>query len=290
MEPMHSARRGLLFLILAALLAAQDWQTATTLPGVDFTGLTAAQKAIAIKVMRAHDCSCGCAMKLAECRFKDEGCSYSKGLGLVVVEALKKGGNEASAMAAIDASPLSHRTPTKVLEDPVQISIQGAPITGPANAPVTIIEYSDFQCPYCAKAVEELRTVLQAYPTQVKLVFKQFPLDQHSQAALAAAASLAAHKQGKFWPLHDAMYADRTHLSKQNIEAMASKIGLDMKKFSQDWQAPSTKQEVLREMEEGERSGVQGTPTIFIDGKKYNGSLALDAMRQIIDDELKPKK
>jgi protein-disulfide isomerase len=134
-----------------------------------------------------------------------------------------------------------------------------------------------------------LNAVLKAYPNQVKLVFKQYPLDMHSQAALAAAAALAAHRQGKFWPLHDAMYADRTHLSRTTILAMAGAVGLDTKRFEQDWDSPAVKQALAREEAEGDKAGVEATPTVFIDGQKYNGSLDLDAIRPIIEAELKRK-
>jgi len=151
------------------------------------------------------------------------------------------------------------------------------------------VEFSDFQCPYCAVAMVKLNAVLKAYPNDVKLVFKQFPLDIHSQAALAAAAALAAHRQGKFWPLHDAMFADRTHLSRKTILAMAGAAGLDTKRFEQDWDSAAIKQAVAREQAEGDKAGVDATPTVFIDGQKYNGELDLDAIRPIIEAELKRK-
>ena len=105
----------------------------------------------------------------------------------------------------------------------------------------------------------------------------------HSQAALAA------QRQGKFWQLHDAMYANRTHLTRQNILALAGTIGLDVKRFEQDWDSPAIKQALAKEQQEGDAVGVNGTPTIFIDGQRYNGDLALDALRPIIDKEIKRK-
>jgi protein-disulfide isomerase len=289
-----SSARGTALCLLAALLAAaplfaQDWQTTQDLPSVDFTGLTAAQKALALKVLRADGCPCGCTMKMAECRTKDPGCSYSKSLAAIVIASVKKGANETAALAALDASPLMHRATPKLLEDPVAIPVDGAPVMGPKDARVTLVEFSDFQCPYCAIAVVKLNAILKAYPNDVKLIFKQFPLDTHSQAALAAAAALAAHRQGKFWQLHDAMYADRTHLSRQNILAMAGTVGIDVKRFQQDWDSPAIKQAVSREEAEGEKIGVDATPTVFIDGQRYNGELALDAIRPIIEKEIKRK-
>ena len=279
----------MLCILTATLLIAQDWQTSQNLPAVDFTGLTPAQKALALKVLRSNGCPCGCAMKLAECRTKDPNCSFSKALAAIVVDSVKKGAKEAAVLAAVDASPLMHRAAPKLLENPVVIPIDGAPFVGPKDARVTIVEFSDFQCPYCAQAVVKLNAILKAYPNQVKLIFKQFPLDMHSQAALAAAAAVAAHWQGKFWPLHDAMFADRTHLSRQTILAMAGSIGLDTKRFEQDWESPGVKQAVAREQMEGEKAGVEATPTVFIDSQKYNGGLDLDAIRPIIESELKRK-
>ena len=279
----------MLCVLATTLLFAQDWKTSENLPAVDLTGLTPAQKALALKVLRTSGCPCGCGMKMAECRTEDPPCSYSKALAAIVVASVKKGSNETAVLAALDASPMMHRAAPKLLEAPVAIPVDGAPFTGPQNARVTLVEFSDFQCPYCAVAVVKLNAILKAYPNDVKLVFKQFPLDIHSQAALAATAALAAHRQGKFWPLHDAMFADRTHLSRQRILAMAGTIGLDTKRFEQDWDSPAIKQAVAREQAEGDKAGVEATPTVFIDGQKYNGELNLEAVRPIIDAELKRK-
>jgi protein-disulfide isomerase len=287
--PFSSVRGTLLCALTATLLIAQDWQTSQTLPTVDFTGLTSAQKTLALKVLRTNGCPCGCEMKMAECRTKDPNCSNSKALAAIVVAAVKKGGNEAAVLSAVDASPLMHRAPPKLLEDAVVIPIDGAPFIGPKDARVTLIEFSDFQCPFCAQAVVSLRAVLKAYPSQVKLIFKQYPLDSHSQAALAAAAAIAAHRQGKFWQLHDAMFADRTHLSRKTILSMAGTVGLDTKRFEQDWDSAAVKEVVAREQAEGDKAGVEATPTVFIDGQKYNGALDFDVIRPVIEAELKRK-
>jgi len=277
-----------LCLLAATLLFAQDWQTSSDLPFVDFTGLTAAQKTLALKVLRNTACPCLCTMKMAECRVKDPSCSYSKSLAAIVVASIKKGGNEAAVLAALDASPMMHRPTPKTLEDPLPIPAGDSPVTGPKDARVTIVEFSDFQCPYCSVAFLKLNAILKAYPNDIKLIFKQYPLtDLHSQAQLAAQAALAAHRQGKFWQLHDAMFADRTHLSRPNILAMAEKAGLDLKRFQQDWDSPAIKQAVAREQAEGDKVFVNGTPTIFIDGQHYNGELDLDVVRPIIEKELK---
>jgi protein-disulfide isomerase len=276
-------------LVCAAALVAQDWRAATTLPAVDLTGLSTVKTATALRLLRDNDCTCGCGMKLAECRVKDPGCAYSKSIAAAMVDALKAGKTEAAALAAAKSSKFGAApAPPKLLGDPKVIATAGSPFAGPKDAPVTLIEFSDFQCPYCYKAADQLREVLKAFPTQVKLVFRQFPLETHSQAALAAAAAIAAHRQGKFWPLHDLMFANRQDLSRDAITKMAVKVGLDMKRFDADWPSKETLNAVMRDMQDGEKAGVEGTPTVFINGKKYGGSLELTPMRNVILAELKP--
>jgi len=177
----------------------------------------------------------------------------------------------------------------EILLVPPRIAVTGnGPSRGPGNAAVTIVEFSDFQCPYCYKAVDQLNQILKAYPTQVKLVFKQFPLvDSHPEAAISAAAALAAQQQGKFWQLHDLMFANHGNLSRRAILSWAGSLGLDMRRFTADLDSNAIKLALQRDMEDGNKAGVDATPTIYIDGQKYNGALALDAIKPVIDAELK---
>lgn len=135
--------------------------------------------------------------------------------------------------------------------------------------------------------MSKLDAVLAAYPGKVKLVFKEFPLDTHSQAAIAAAAAIAAFHQGKFWEMHDAMFAHRRELTLDNIRVLAKGVGLDMQRFNADLPSEAVKKAVIKDMEDGDKAGVEGTPSIYIDGQKYNGSLELAAIKPVIDAELK---
>jgi len=286
----RSGRIAGLLLACAALIVAQDWKTATTLNGVDLAGLSAAKVADTLRLLRGYDCTCGCGMKVAQCRVEDPGCSYSKGLSAAIVGAIRAGKNDAGALAAAKTSKYGATpAPPKLLDDPVQIATAGSPSIGPDKAPVTIVEFSDFQCPFCYKAAAELAAVVKAFPTQVRLVFREYPLESHSQAAMAAAAAIAAHRQGKFWPLHDAMFAHRTELSRATVTALAAKNGLDMKRFEADWGSKETANAVLRDMQDGDRAGVDGTPTVYINGKRYHGALGPEAMKPVIEAESKKK-
>ena len=276
-----------LYILGAALVCAQDWKTLETLPAVDLSGLSPAQKATALKLMRGRDCSCGCGMKVAECRVKDPNCYYSKGLASVMIASIKTGKSDKDVLADAEASRFAHPPEHKLLEDPVVIHTAGAPMTGPADAPITLVEFSDFQCPYCTLATPQLQAVLKAYPTQVKLIFKQFPLDIHSQAAFAAAAAVAAQRQGKFWQMHDALFASHGDLRRPTVLALASGIGMDMKRFEADVDSAEVRKVVARDLEDGSNVGVMSTPTIFIDGQHYNGMIKLETLKPILDAELK---
>ena len=278
--------KALLPALFALTLFAQDsgWQSATDLPGVDFSGLTAKQKQSALKLMRENDCPCACGRKLAQCRVEDSQCSYSKSLAAVTVKGIHDGKSAAEIKAAIDAG----NAPRKVLEAPITLRTLGSPVKGPVNAKITLVEFSDFQCPYCSKAVTEIDATLKLFPKDVKLVYKQFPLsDIHNRAMLASQAAIAAANQGKFWQMHDKMFADNHNLTRENMQKWAQDIGLDLKRFSADIDSADTKKQIARDLADGEQAGVEGTPTIFVNGKHYNGALDPQAFGEILKAELK---
>jgi protein-disulfide isomerase len=275
------------FLLGAVLLFAQDWKTATSLPAVDLEGLTPAKKATVLKLLRNRDCTCGCSMKVAQCRVEDPGCTFSRGLASVVVTAIKEGKTETAALTAAEASKFAHPPAPKLLDDPVSIPTAGSPVMGPPDARITLVEFSDFQCPFCVKAIHQLDAAMKAYPKQVKLIFKQYPLDSHPQASISAAGALAAHQQGKFWPMHDALFANRERLSRKTILDLATGLGLDMKRFTADLDSAEIKKAVARDVGDGDKAGVEATPTVFINGQRYNGSLELGALKPVLEGKLK---
>ena len=278
-------RRYLLPLIFIALAMAQgDWKSATALPGVDLTGLTPAQKNVALSVMRSEACGCGCGMMIAQCRVNDPRCAISMRWSNLVVKSASAGKSAEAIRAEI--VKLANEPPP-LLEPSVKINTDGDPVRGNPSARITVVEFSDFQCPYCAKAVDQAKQVLAKYPKDVKLVFKQFPLDSHSQAALAAEASLAAQAQGKFWELHDVMYANFRQINREKILGWAKEIGLDVARFDADLKSHKYAARVISEERQGETAGVQGTPTFFINGKRLNAVFDLATVAPILADELK---
>ncbi len=275
---------GFLFLGVLCLAEQGDWRTAPEYPGVDWHGIKGARKDAAMKFIRTEKCTCGCNMAIAECRMKDPGCSYSRKEASLAMKGFADGRSAEEVKADVKKAA---GEPPPILEDPVKISTAGDPAKGPDNARVTIVEFSDFQCPFCSKAVAEANAVVKQFPKDVRLVFKQFPLDFHAQAEFAAEAALAAQAQGKFWEMHDRMYAGFPDLRVATILQYAHEIGLDMNRFTSELDGHKYRARVQMEEKQGEDAGVGGTPTFFIDGKKYNGIFDLASVAPLIKKELK---
>lgn len=161
-----------------------------------------------------------------------------------------------------------------------------APSLGRADAKVTVEVWSDFQCPFCARGAERLKALREKYGDRVRFVFRQFPLRMHSNARMAAAASMAAHEQGKFWEFHDALFANQSALDRASLEALAGKLNLDVERFRRALDSSTWSNYVDTELAEGERRGISGTPTFFINGKPVIGAQPLSAFTEAIDAEL----
>lgn len=168
-----------------------------------------------------------------------------------------------------------------------EIDVAGAPFKGPADAPVTMTLFTDFECPYCRQIVPLLEEVLAKNPKTVKLAFKNMPLKFHKMAEPAAKAALAAHEQGKFWPFHDRLFAE-SRLSEDLIKKIATDLGLDMARFERDLASPSLQAKLQKDLIDAQSSGVTGTPTVFINGRAPK-QRTLEGFQSIIDEELQKK-
>jgi protein-disulfide isomerase len=265
--------------------AADSWKTSETLGDIDLSGLTAVQKKAVLKLVREQDCSCQCGMKTAECIMKDQNCSYSRALAKVAIQGVKDGKSLIEISKLMDASPKAHRP--KTLEAPVTIPVDGSPVRGPADARITLVEFSDFECPFCSAAEKQVDIVMAAYPKDIKLIYKQFPLSMHPHAQFAAEASLAAGEQGKFWEMYELLFKNYQRLSRENVLLWAKQLGLDVAKFKADIDSRKFKPAVDKDLADGEAAGVYGTPAFYINGKQYNGEVSLAALKPILAAELK---
>ena len=157
---------------------------------------------------------------------------------------------------------------------------------GSNKAAVTIVAFSDFQCPYCSRVLPTLDKLIKEYPDKVRVFFKHNPLPFHSDAPLAAQAAVAAENQGKFWQMHDILFKNQANLKRPDLEKYAAEIGLDMAKFKQDLESPATKKRVDDDTELGKKLGVQGTPNFFINGRPVRGAVPYEQFKSAVDDEL----
>lgn len=168
-------------------------------------------------------------------------------------------------------------------KNPVKIDAGKSPSHGPANARVTVIEFSDFQCPYCKRGADTMTELMKAYPNDVKVVFKHLPLPFHQQAEPAAKASLAAHKQGKFWEMHDALFNNQQKLSPEFYEETAKELKLDVDKFKKDMEAPDVAAQIAADKAAAEKNGIQGTPGFFVNGVAVRGAYPIAHFKMIVD-------
>jgi len=170
----------------------------------------------------------------------------------------------------------------------IQVAAEG-PSRGPKDAPITIVEFSDFECPYCGAAHDTVEQVMSTYAGKVRLVYRQFPLSFHPHAEKAAEASLCAADQGKFWEYHDVLFKNQKKLDPTDLKAFASEVGIDGQKFGQCLESGDKKKAVDADQQAGLAAGVGGTPAFFINGIFLNGALPIDEFKKVIDLELAAK-
>jgi len=163
---------------------------------------------------------------------------------------------------------------------------QGHPWTGGKDARVTIVEFSDFQCPFCRAAESSVKAIREKYGDKVKLVYMDFPLSFHQHAMDAARAGRCAADQGKFWQYHDALFADQSKLNPPDLKATAGKLGLDATKFDACFDKNAHDSGIAKDVAEGKSLGVTGTPTFFINGREVVGAQPVPKFTEVIDDEI----
>ncbi len=162
------------------------------------------------------------------------------------------------------------------------------PVRGQSHAAVTIIEFADFQCPFCKQAESSLRDVLAKHPTDVRLVFRNLPLEEiHPSARLAAEAGICADRQGKFWEMHDAMYGDQSALNPDALKSTAKRLGLDAGRFSACLADGSTQASLEADTQAALELGLDGTPSLFINGRPLEGDVPEERLESLIAEELR---
>ena len=175
----------------------------------------------------------------------------------------------------------------RVFLEPVRIEVTAdGPSKGPADAPVTIIECSDFQCPFCQRAGPVIETLLEKYGDDLRFVYRHLPLDNHSRARPAAEAAVCADAQGRFWAYHDALFANNRKLGNDDLLGYATELDLDLEKFKACLEDPETGAKVSRDLAAARAAGISGTPAFLINGRLISGAKPAEEFMRVIDAEL----
>lgn len=228
---------------------------------IDTSALTDAERRTFFGLANEVLSPCGEPVSVAQCVAESRACSAcvpgARYLVRLVAEGYEK--SEIQELFAVRFDP----------KRKVEIDTGDAPMKGAPMAKISIVEFSDFECPHCGAAHPVLGRLLDEFAGKVNLVFKHFPLDSHKNAAPAARAAVAAQKQGRFWEMADGLFSHQRELSPQKIRELAKAAGLDMAKFDAEIASPTVQQRVELDKKEGMALGIQGTPSLFINGRAY---------------------
>jgi len=206
-----------------------------------------------------------------------------------IVEFLKQQKAGERQQAFVDELKAKYKTTVSLKPPVVEVSAAGRPARGPDKAPITIIEFSDYQCPYCKRAHVTVEQVMQTYGDKVKLVYRDYPLPFHENARPAAEAAACANAQGKFWEYHQKLWG-ASDLSTEKLKAMAGEIGLDQKKFDECLAKQEFKAVIDKDIADGASVGVSGTPAFFINGYSISGAQPYPKFRKLIERALAEAK
>jgi protein-disulfide isomerase len=236
-----------------------------TIPGVDISELTGAERRIWVDIVNEQLSPCGDAISVARCATADQGahaCRRCVPASRYVARLIGEG-YERSEIEDLYDLRYGHDTDVEVPTD-------GFPTRGAVMARVTIVEFSDFQCPHCGHAHPILRQLLREFEGDVRLVFRNYPLPGHPRATPAARAAIAAGNQDKFWEMADLLFEHQDTLEDEDIDRYATELGLDMARFHTDLASSATQARIDADREAGHDLDVEGTPTFFINGRRFH--------------------
>jgi len=203
------------------------------------------------------------------------------GKGKVYAALMKTAKTEVSSGAPAQADKAPEPGPVK------KVDIGNAPVRGPKHAPISVVLFSDFQCPFCGRVEPSISALEKAYPGKVRVAWKNYPLPFHNNAKPAAEAALAANEQGKFWQMHEILFKNQQALTGPDLEKYAKEIGLDMTKFKAAMDSHKFAAQVEADMKQGSALGVSGTPAAFVNGHLVSGAVPVDEFKKIVEAELK---
>lgn len=250
-------------------------------PGMNFGQLNGEQRTKFVDIAEAEVCPCpDTAESLHSClQERATTCGLAQQVAGLIGSSIQQGFSETDILDRVAEQ-------VEAAQKQYDFTLEGVPHKGPEDAPVTVVEFADFECPHCRTASAMMEQISEKYDEQVAIYFKQFPLQSHGNAEKAARASLAAHRQGKFWKMHDLIFENQQSLSGDKFDRFANRLGLNVSKFQQDMNGQEVSTAVQRDKKEGEAAGITGTPALFINGRRYAGELQPAAISQAIEAEL----
>ena len=247
------------------------------LPGIDTSVLSAGEKRSWVRLVNDVLSPCGEPISVARCVSEQRSCDLCVPAATYVGRLVAEGH---------DPSEIRDYYRNRYADDAKhEIDMEGAPIRGAImGADVTIVEFSDFECPFCQQAHPVIGAVAREHSDRVAFAFKHYPLSMHEHSRAASSAAIAAQRQGKFWEMHDVLFENQQELAPSAIEAYASRLGLDMERFRADMAAEETEALIERNRSEGRELGVDGTPRIFVNGRPFTEPV--DALDTYVREEL----
>ncbi len=259
-----------LVLLAACGGSAKDPSTATEqdleLPGVDTSQFTPRERHEFSQFVRQLPAPCkDVAVPVAQCLLERRACAVCLPAAQAIAKAVREG-MSGSQVEDLYKERFDESTSRN-------IPLAGSPWRGPEDARVVVVEFADFECPFCQKIAPELEAVWEKRRDKVRFVYKYMPLAMHPHGEIAARAAIAAQMQGKFWEMEKLLFANGQHLEPPDLEKYASSIGLDLQKFRADVQSPEAKARLDADRKLGDDLHIKGTPTIFIDGREYDSKV-----------------
>lgn len=248
------------------------------IPGLDPSQLPSGARRELLAVLSDEFCYCGCPHTLGGCLLRHSSCRHARRMALLAAAEAKGGAASTEIINLLSRYYLSFRERFRFESDPRLCR-------GSADARVTLIEFSDFECPYCAAAAPMLKALASDNPA-VRICYAPYPLQNHPHAMPAAHAALFARDHGKFWEMHDALFANQSALSREKIVELGARAGLDRGRLQRAIDSEQYAGELRTSREAAQAAGLEATPTVYVNGRKLHLSLSTDALRHTVEDEL----
>jgi len=255
-------KTSIFFVIFASMLtvfiARPSLCQTTDIPGLDLSRLDEDERKHFQGIVEEQFCPCGNPRSFAESLQNPKDCRVATSLGRFVLEKVEQGLPKREIVRGLLRRIAQYNAR-------YDFDLKGSPTMGMNKAGVVVVVFSDFECPYCRVVAEPLQELVDDHK-DVSLVYKAYPLDFHQEARKAVAAALAAHNQGKFWEMHDLIFENQSELDEESYEKFAKKLKLDIPRFNRERNGKAIKKQIERDIKEGDKANLEGTPTVFING------------------------